>query len=93
MFSFLFIYTLKNREDRDSFLAELNDNSISEICNKEVGCNMYKYLLSEEEPTKIYIVESWTDEEAQKLHCKQPHCNIIRSLKEKYGVESSSVIL
>lgn len=93
MFSFLFTYTLKSREDRDAFLAELLDCRIPEICSAEDGCNMYRYFFPVDDDKKICIVESWTDEQAQKKHTLQPHCAVIRGLKEKYGVVSDTFTL
>lgn len=93
MYSFLFNYTLKNKEDRDAFLAELLAAGIPEKCNAEDGCNMYRYFLPVGEDNKITIVESWVSEEAQQIHCTQPHCAVIRALKEKYGVVSDMTAL
>lgn len=93
MYSFLFIYTLKSKEDRDAFLAELLANNIPEICKAEDGCALYSYCLPVDCDNKLYIVESWESEEKQIRHTKQPHCCVIRGLKNKYGVDSQTVKL
>lgn len=93
MYSFLFTYTLDSENARNAFLEELMKNDIPSLCSKEKGCIMYKYFLPVGEPEKLCIVESWTDKNAQTIHCSQPHCGIIRTLKEKYGVKSDSVCL
>lgn len=93
MYSFIFTYTLKNKQDRDAFLSELIANGIPGLCSSEDGCRMYKYFLPVGEDEKLCIVESWQDKKAQEIHCTQPHCKIVRSLKEKYGVVSSSICL
>lgn len=93
MYSFLFTYTLKNEIDRDRFLSELISNKIDILCSSEDGCYIYKYVLPVGEPEKLCIIESWRDKKAQEIHCAQAHCKIIRALKEKYGVISTSFCL
>ncbi len=49
----------------------------SQTLENEEGCLVYDVLLSEEEPTKVFIYESYESENAFKVHTKAPYYNAI----------------
>lgn len=65
-------YTMKPGK-REQFLSEIAAGGIQESIRKESGCIQYDYYLPVEDSEKLFLLEKWTDREAQKVHMTQPH--------------------
>lgn len=56
----------------DEAIELLSDIQLQTLENEE-GCLIYDVLLSEEDPTKVFIYESYENEDAFKVHTKAPY--------------------
>lgn len=60
-------------EEKADEAVELLAQIQSETLEKEEGCLIYDVLLSEEDPAKVFIYESYENEAAFKVHSKAPY--------------------
>lgn len=60
----------------DEAIEVLSDIQLQTLENEE-GCLVYDVLLSEDDPTKVFIYESYESEDAYKIHSKAPYYNAI----------------
>lgn len=60
----------------DEAIELLSDIQLQTLENEE-GCLIYDVLLSEEDSTKVFIYESYENEDAFKAHTKAPYYNEI----------------
>lgn len=74
----------------DEAIELLSDIQLQTLENEE-GCLVYDVLLSEEDPTKVFIYESYESEEAFKVHTKAPYYNAIVVKKLTPLVKQSKV--
>ena len=81
-------YTMKPGK-RDNFLAEIISSGAQEAVRKETGCIQYDYFLSATDPDKLFLLEKWTDREAQAVHMTQPHMAQIADIKERYTLDTA----
>lgn len=88
MVFFMVTYKFDSKEQRDGFYKELESAKVHDLCIAESGCLKYDYFYPCDDDTSLFLLEAWETPEAQKLHLTQPHMNIVRALKEKYGIDS-----
>ena len=73
---------------REQFVREVIQNGILQEIRNEKGCIQYEYLFSVDNVNKVLIAEEWETPQDQKLHCTQPHMDILREIKSKYIVDT-----
>ncbi len=88
MMVFMVTYNFDSKEKRDGFYKELENAKMHELCTAEDGCLKYDYFYPCSDDKKLFLLEIWENPDAQKVHLTQPHMDIVRSLKSKYGTES-----
>lgn len=81
-------YTMKPGK-REEFLSEIAACGAQEAIRKETGCIQYDYFLSVEDPDKLFLLEKWTDREAQAVHMTQPHMVQVTAAKERCAVDTA----
>ena len=86
MINWFVTYSFNNKEDRDSFYAEISAAETGKLSRQEEGCAKYDYFFPAEDDTKLFLWEQWENEEAIERHSKMPHFLNLRSIKEKYEV-------
>jgi len=69
---------------RESFIKEINSSGILEKILQEDGCLEYGYYLSVKNKDDVLLVEKWETEEEQQAHLKQPHMEVLKSIKDRY---------
>lgn len=69
---------------RETFIREVYSSGILDKIHHEKGCLEYGYYLSVENEDDILLVEKWETEEQQQIHLKQPHMEVLKSIKERY---------
>lgn len=92
MTNFYVTYTLKNKETRDGFYAEVKVSGVIEKSLAEDGCIRYAYFYPADTENQIFLWEQWESRQAQKVHTQQPHFQILSELKKRYGAETEIVI-
>ena len=73
---------------RKSFIQEISDSGILEKIRKEKGCIEYSYYLSVENENEILLLEKWDTEVHQQDHLKQPHMEILKTIKDRYVIHT-----
>lgn len=69
---------------RETFIKEIYSNGILDNILQEDGCLEYRYYLSVENEDDILLLEKWETEEKQQIHLKQPHMEVLKSIKDRY---------
>lgn len=69
---------------REAFIREINSSGILEKILQEDGCLEYGYYLSVKDKDDVLLVEKWETEEKQQTHLKQPHMEVLKSIKDRY---------
>ncbi len=69
---------------RETFIKEINSSGILEKILQEDGCLEYGYYLSVKNEDDVLLVEKWETEEKQQTHLKQPHMEVLKSIKDRY---------
>lgn len=80
----LFVTYTTNPGMRDAFIQEILDSGILEKIRQETGCLGYEYYRPIGRDDEVLLLEKWETEEHQTLHLKQPHMEILKSIKDKY---------
>ncbi len=91
MTNFYVTYTLKDKEARDGFYAEVKTSGVIEKSLAEDGCIRYAYFYPADTENQIFLWEQWESRQAQKAHTQQPHFQILGELKKRYGAETEIV--
>jgi len=92
MTNFYVTYSAPDQAARDGFLAEIKENGIDTACRAEDGCIRYDYYYPIDTADKIFLWEQWETREAQKVHCTQPHFEVLQQIKVKYGLTAEIMI-
>ena len=58
----------------------------------EDGCELYSLHLAKEDPDLIVIMEQWTTAEAQEVHAKTEHMNVLRERTTHLRSDSASLL-
>lgn len=74
----------------DEAIELLSDIQLQTLENEE-GCLVYDVLLSEEDPTKVFIYESYESEDAYKVHSNAPYFKEIVLKKLKPLIKSQKI--
>lgn len=74
----------------DEAIELLSDIQLQTLENEE-GCLVYDVLLSEEDPTKVFLYESYESEEAYKVHSAAPYFKEIVLKKLKPLIKSQKI--
>ncbi|MDO5524012.1 MAG: putative quinol monooxygenase [Bacteroidia bacterium] len=82
-----FIFDETKLDEAIDLLSELQMQTLE----NEEGCLVYDVLLSEEEPTKIFIYESYENEAAFKAHTNSAHYKEILSKKLKPLIKQEKI--
>ena len=80
-------YTIKSGM-RDEFIREVLSSGVVEKIHKEKGCLGYAYYRPVLEEDSVLLVEKWDNEASQRAHLKQPHMETLKSIKERYVVDT-----
>ncbi len=80
-------YTIKSGM-RDEFIREVLSSGVAEKIHKENGCLGYAYYRPVLEEDSVLLVEKWDNEASQRAHLKQPHMETLKSIKERYVVDT-----
>lgn len=80
----LFVTYTTNPGMREAFIQEVLKSGILEKIRCESGCLGYEYYRSVSRADEILLVEKWESEEHQTLHLKQPHMEILASIKNRH---------
>lgn len=83
----LVTYTNKPGHGR-SFLEDVVGGGLRSAVLAEEGCLQYDYYVNAAQPDQVLLVEHWSSREAQRLHAKQPHMDILRRAKEAHVVDT-----
>ena len=73
---------------RAEFLREVSEHGIQKAVLAEEGCLQYQYFEAVDEPDKLLLVERWADHQAQQVHLRQPHMDLVRQAKEASVAET-----
>lgn len=74
----------------DEAIELLSDIQLQTLENEE-GCLVYDVLLSEEDPAKVFIYESYESEDAYKVHSNAPYFKEIVLKKLKPLIKSQKI--
>lgn len=74
----------------DEAIELLSDIQLQTLENEE-GCLVYDVLLSEEDPAKVFIYESYESEDAYKVHSNAPYFKEIILKKLKPLIKSQKI--
>lgn len=74
----------------DEAIELLSDIQLQTLENEE-GCLVYDVLLSEEDPAKVFIYESYESEDAYKVHSDAPYFKEIVLKKLKPLIKSQKI--
>lgn len=58
----------------------------AELSRQEDGCQQFDVIQAQEDPTKIFFIESWRDAEALAVHAKIPRMATNRATYEPWLV-------
>jgi (4S)-4-hydroxy-5-phosphonooxypentane-2,3-dione isomerase len=64
--------------------------SHAELSRKEDGCQQFDVLQAQDDPNKIFFVESWRDAEALGVHSKVPRMAENRAIYEPWLVSRNA---
>lgn len=87
----LFVEFTFDEKDMDTALELLNELQMQVLENEE-GCIAYDLLLSNDNPTKVYLYESYEDAEALKKHNNTPYFKDIVTVKLPKYIKESKII-
>lgn len=73
---------------REAFTDEILKSGVLEKIRRESGCLGYEYYQPVGRADEILLLEKWETEEQQALHLKQPHMEILKSIKNKYVTDT-----
>ena len=65
-------------QHRDDFIKLMKNHA--ELSRAEDGCHQFDVLQAQEDPNKIFFVESWRDQAALDVHSKVPRMEQNRAL-------------
>jgi quinol monooxygenase YgiN len=71
-------------QHRDAFIALMKDHA--EKSRTEDGCQQFDVLQAQDDPNKIFFVESWRDQLALDVHSKVPRMAQNRAIYEPWLV-------
>ena len=69
---------------REIFIREIYSSGILDKILQEDGCLEYGYYLSVKNENDVLLLEKWEAEEQQQAHLKQPHMEVLKSIKDRY---------
>lgn len=70
---------------RDAFIREVFAGGVLDETRREDGCISYQYFFNAENDDQILLLEKWFSEDHQKAHMKQPHMDILMTIKNRYS--------
>lgn len=73
---------------REAFTDEILKSGVLKKIRRESGCLGYEYYQPVGRADEILLLEKWETEEQQALHLKQPHMEILKSIKNKYVTDT-----
>jgi len=71
-------------EHRDGFIALMKPHA--ELSRGEDGCQQFDVLQAQDDPNKIFFVESWRDQAALDVHSRVPRMAQNRAVYESWLV-------
>lgn len=69
---------------RDAFIALMKEHA--RLSQAEDGCQQFDVLQAQDEPNKIFFVESWRDQAALEVHSQVPRMAQNRAIYEPWLV-------
>lgn len=81
-------YKFSSTQERDGFYNAACELKLTEECENEDGCLMYRYYMPCDTDKELFLLEKWESPEAQKIHCEQPHMVKLREYKEKFNAQT-----
>ena len=73
---------------REEFLRRLEEGKFRQAALGDAGCLGYDYYRSVEDEDVLLLVERWADHQAQQVHLRQPHMDLVRQVKEACVAET-----
>lgn len=73
---------------REEFIQKVVRSGLLEKIRREDGCLGYEYYCSMENAEVVFLMEQWDSEEQQKVHLKQPHMELLKTIKNCYVVDT-----
>ena len=80
-------YTMKPGK-REEFSKQLAASGAHDGIRREPGCIQFDYFCSVDQPDILFLLEKWTDRDAQKVHLTQPHMDTVRTLKDQFILDT-----
>lgn len=84
----LYVTYIAKQGMRESYVNEVVESGLREKILKENGCLGYDYFYSAQKENELLLIERWADHEKQIAHTKHPNMTQLKSIKEKYLLQT-----